>query len=41
MELTSSRSVAPEFWQEVASTAKDLENRAGVEATPAALEESP
>lgn len=41
MELTSPRSVAPGFWQEVASTAEGLTYRAEVEATLAALEESP
>ena len=41
MELTSTRSVAPEFWQEVASTAEGLIDRTEVEAPLASLEESP
>ena len=41
MELTSTRSVAPEFWQEVASTADGLADRTEVEAPLAAMEESP
>ena len=40
MELTSRRSVAPEFWQGAASTARLLTHRAEVEAMLAALEES-
>lgn len=39
MELTSRRSMAPEFWQEAASMAKLLTYRAEVEAMLTALEE--